>query len=80
MLAVPARSEQPDRNDARGIAHKWLELLKELAPQTEHVALLYDPQNPATTGYRTVIKAGAPPFQVQISEYPVRSGQSLLST
>ena len=62
------------------IGIKWLELLKELAPQTEHVAILYDPQNPATTGYRTVIKAGAPPFQVQISEYPVRSGQSLLST
>jgi putative tryptophan/tyrosine transport system substrate-binding protein len=54
------------------IGIKWLELLKELAPQTEHVAILYDPQNPATTGYRSVIKAGASSFQVQLSDYPVR--------
>jgi putative ABC transport system substrate-binding protein len=54
------------------IGIKWLELLKELAPQTEHVAILYDPQNPATTGYRSVIKAGAPSFQVQLSDYLVR--------
>ena len=56
---------------------KWLELLKELAPQTERVAILYDPQNPATTGYRSVIKAGAPPFQVQLSEYPVHDAAEI---
>ena len=28
------------------IGVKWLELLKELAPQTEQVAILYDPQIP----------------------------------
>ena len=54
------------------IGIKWMELLKELAPQTEHIALIYDPQNSATTGYRSAIKAGAPPFQLQLSEYPVR--------
>jgi len=54
------------------IGIKWLELLKELAPQTEQVALIYDPQNPATSGYRTTIKAGAASFQVQLSEHPVR--------
>ena len=59
------------------IGIKWLELLKELTPQTEHVALLYDPQNPATTGYRSVINAGAPPFHVQISEYPVRDAAEI---
>jgi ABC-type uncharacterized transport system substrate-binding protein len=59
------------------IGIKWLELLKELAPQTEQVAILYDPQNPATTGYRAVIKAGAPSFHVQISEYPVRDAAEI---
>jgi putative ABC transport system substrate-binding protein len=54
------------------IGIKWLELLKELVPQTENVALLYDPQNPATAGYRSAINAGAPSFQVQLSEHPVR--------
>ena len=55
------------------IGVKWMELLKELAPQTEHIALIYDPQNPATAGYLSTIKAGAPPFQVQLSEHPVRN-------
>ena len=59
------------------IGIKWLELLKELAPQTEHVAILYDPQNPATTGYRSVIKSGAPSFQVQLSDYPVRDAAEI---
>ena len=59
------------------IGVKWLELLKELAPRTEQVAILYDPQNPATTGYRKVISAGALQFQVQISEYPVRDADEI---
>jgi putative ABC transport system substrate-binding protein len=54
------------------IGIKWLELLKELAPRTEHVGLIYDPQNPATSGYLSIIKSGAPPFNVQLSEHPVR--------
>ena len=54
------------------IGIKWLELLKELAPRTEHVGLIYDPYNPATSGYLSIIKSGAPPFKVQLSEHPVR--------
>ena len=59
------------------IGIKWLELLKELAPQTEHVALIYDPQNPATGGYRSAIKAGGQPFHVQLSEHPVRDAAEI---
>jgi putative ABC transport system substrate-binding protein len=59
------------------IGIKWLELLKELAPRTEHVGLIYDPQNPATSGYLSIIKSGAPPFNVQLSEYPVRDGAEI---
>lgn len=59
------------------IGIKWVELLKELAPQTEHVALIYDPQNPATAGYRSAIEAGAAPFQVQLSAYPVRNAAEI---
>jgi putative ABC transport system substrate-binding protein len=33
------------------IGVKWLERLKELAPRTDLVALIYDPNNPATAGY-----------------------------
>jgi putative ABC transport system substrate-binding protein len=59
------------------IGIKWLELLKELAPQTEHVALIFDPQNPATTGYRAAINAGAPSFKVLLSEHSVRDAADI---
>ena len=59
------------------IGIKWLELLKELAPRTEHVGLIYDPQNPATSGYRSIIESGASPFQVQLTELPVRDGAEI---
>jgi putative ABC transport system substrate-binding protein len=55
------------------IGIKWVELLKELAPQTKRVALMYDPQNPATAGYRSAIEGGVHPFQVEMSEHPVRN-------
>lgn len=59
------------------IGIKWMELLKELAPQTERIALIYDPQNPATDGYRSVIKASVQPFRVQLSEHPVRNAAEI---
>jgi putative tryptophan/tyrosine transport system substrate-binding protein len=54
------------------IGVKWLELLKELAPRTERVAILYDPRNPATAGYLSTIKSNASAFHVQLSEHAVR--------
>ena len=55
------------------IGIKWIELLKELAPKTEQIALLYDPQNPATAGYRAAIKAGIQAFTARLSDHPVRN-------
>lgn len=56
---------------------KWVELLKELAPRTEHVALIYDPQNPATSGYRSVINDGAQAFRIRLSEHAVRNAAEI---
>lgn len=50
------------------IGLKWLELLEELAPGTRTVSVLYDPQNPATAGYRAEIFSGATTFQAQVVE------------
>ena len=50
------------------IGLKWLELLEELAPGTRTVSVLYDPQNPATAGYRAEIFSGANSFQAQVVE------------
>ncbi len=54
------------------IGVKWLELLKELSPRTEHVAIIYDPGNPADIGYVRTISSSAPTFGVELSDHPVR--------
>ena len=53
------------------IGIKWVELLKQIAPHTEHVAVIYDPQNPSNAGYMSAIAGGAQPFRVQLSEHAV---------
>jgi putative ABC transport system substrate-binding protein len=54
------------------IGVKWLELLTELAPRVQHVAILYDPRSPATTGYLSTIKGAESAFRVQLSDHVVR--------
>ncbi len=53
------------------IGVKWLELLKELSPRTERVAVMYDPKNPADAGYLQTISPYAPTFGVELFNYPV---------
>ena len=59
------------------IGLKWLELLEELAPATRTVSVLYDPQNPATTGYRAEIFSAAPTFQAQVVERAAADGPAM---
>ena len=54
------------------IAVKWLELLKQIAPRVSRVAILYDPTNPATSGYLRAIEPAAPNFGVQVSPAAAR--------
>jgi putative ABC transport system substrate-binding protein len=54
------------------IAAKWLELLEQIAPRVTRVAVLYDPQNPASAGLLRVIEQAAPSFGVQLSLSAVR--------
>ena len=51
---------------------KWVELLKEFAPQIVRVAVLYDPANPASTGYLPVMEAVARRLAVDIFPTAVR--------
>jgi putative tryptophan/tyrosine transport system substrate-binding protein len=53
-------------------AVKWLELLKQLAPQTSRVAVIYDPSQPSSSGYLRTIEAGATSFGVKLSAAGVR--------
>jgi putative ABC transport system substrate-binding protein len=49
-----------------GIAAKWLELLKEIAPTVKRVAVLRDPGNPAGSGQWGAIQSVAPSLGVEL--------------
>jgi putative ABC transport system substrate-binding protein len=52
---------------------KWLELLKQIAPSVTRVALIYDPSNPASTGYLPMIEAMARSAGVEVFPNSVRN-------
>jgi putative ABC transport system substrate-binding protein len=59
------------------IAAKWLELLKQIAPQVTRVAVIYDLTNPETKEYLPVIEAAARSFGVQVSISVVRNAAEI---
>src|SRR5262245_52091738 len=59
------------------IAAKWLELLKQIAPQVTRVAVIYDLTNPETKEYLPVIEAAARSFGVQVSISVIRNAAEI---
>jgi putative tryptophan/tyrosine transport system substrate-binding protein len=55
-----------------GISPKWLELLKEIAPQVTHVGIIRDPTAPSQIGLLGGIQAVAPTFGVELRMIDVR--------
>jgi ABC-type uncharacterized transport system substrate-binding protein len=56
------------------LAGKWLELLKEVAPAVQRVALLFDPETaPYAHHYLSFIQTAAPAFGMQANAVSVRS-------
>jgi ABC-type uncharacterized transport system substrate-binding protein len=55
-----------------GLSGKWLELLKQIAPQTTRVGVIRDPTVSAAAGYFGIIQAAAPSFGVEVSPINVR--------
>jgi putative tryptophan/tyrosine transport system substrate-binding protein len=49
-----------------GISPKWLELLKEIAPQMTHVGIIRDPTSTAQIGLMGGIQSAAPTFAVEL--------------
>jgi len=49
------------------IGGKWLQAIKECAPKTSHVLVVFDPANPSWTAYMRAIEASAPKFGVQLT-------------
>ena len=55
-----------------GISGKWLELLKEIAPNVTRVAVLRDPATATGIGQFAAIQAVSPPFKVELTPVDVR--------
>jgi putative tryptophan/tyrosine transport system substrate-binding protein len=60
-----------------GTSGKWLELLKEVAPQVTRVAVLRDPTIAAGIGQTGAIQSVAPSLGVQVSPVGVRDASEL---
>jgi putative ABC transport system substrate-binding protein len=60
-----------------GISAKWLELLKEIAPQLKRVAVLRDAAIASGIGQLAVIQAAAPSFGVEVRPVGVRDGDEI---
>jgi ABC-type uncharacterized transport system substrate-binding protein len=60
-----------------GSSGKWLELLKEIAPQVTRVAVLRDPTMASGIGQTGAIQSVAPSFGVQVSPVGVRDASEI---
>ena len=60
-----------------GIAGKWLELLKQIAPALTRAAVIRDPSTPTGIGQWAVIQAMAPSIGVELSLINIRDASSI---
>ena len=55
------------------IVGKWLGLLKDIAPDSRRVGVIFDPDNPSQPAYLQAIEAAAPVFGMQITPTGMRN-------
>jgi putative ABC transport system substrate-binding protein len=63
--------------DSPAISGKWLELLKEVAPQVERVAFMIHPETPALVRYFKSAEALAPVLKVKLTPLSVRDADEI---
>jgi putative ABC transport system substrate-binding protein len=63
--------------DDAALGGKWLELLKEVAPRTARVSLLFNPVGPPLHSFMPSIQAAASSFKVQVSVATVQAKDEL---
>jgi putative ABC transport system substrate-binding protein len=56
---------------------KWLELLKDVAPNLKRVAVILQAENPTAAGFLKMIEAAAPTFAVQLKPASLSDGPSI---
>ncbi len=77
-LAHPNKNVTGFTGNDPAIGGKWMELLKEIAPQTARVALLFNPAtSPQLKFYMPSIKATASSVAVEVSDAPVHAKEEI---
>jgi putative tryptophan/tyrosine transport system substrate-binding protein len=66
-LGAPGANVTGFTNFEFAVGGKWLELLKEVAPQVAKVALIFNPKTTPYLGYLRSIEASAPSFGVELT-------------
>jgi putative ABC transport system substrate-binding protein len=56
---------------------KWLETLREIAPQVEHVGFILAPDGPANVGFLKAAEAAAPSLKVRLTALGVHSADEI---
>src|SRR5262249_40271754 len=72
-LAYPGGNITGFTNYEYSMGGKWLELLREIAPGTSRVAVIFNPDNPALPGQLRSIEAAGPIFGIQVVARPARN-------
>jgi len=72
-LAHPGKNLTGFANFEAPIAGKWLELLKEVAPQTKRIGYVYHPSVSPHLEFLEVIRNTAPSFGLELTAIPVTS-------
>jgi putative tryptophan/tyrosine transport system substrate-binding protein len=65
-LARPEGNITGFTNFEFSVGGKWLQLLKECAPRTDRIGVVFDPANPLWTGFLRTIEAAAPSFGLRL--------------
>jgi putative tryptophan/tyrosine transport system substrate-binding protein len=81
-LARPGGNATGFTNVESSMAGKWLELLKEVAPNIKRIAFIFDPRVAAGGGtyYANLIESAAPSFAVTLAATPVHDAGDIEST
>jgi putative ABC transport system substrate-binding protein len=72
-LAHPGGSFTGFTNFEFSMGGKWLQILKELAPKLNRVAVIYNPDNPTVPGQLRSIEAGGPTLGIEVAARSARN-------
>jgi putative ABC transport system substrate-binding protein len=76
-LAHPGGNVTGFTNQEFSVSGKWLELLRDIAPNVNRLMIVLDPENPTWRGYFRTIEAVAPTMGVQVIPAPVISSAGI---